>query len=107
LQSVTCASDIEKAAKHLEAGSMGDTREWQQAEDRWRTHGIDLSDLQHMTGDRWPIGSDIAEKGFPFLATTFMGVVAPEIANASRELIGSLSHLDIPDRKSTRLNSSH
>jgi hypothetical protein len=71
LQSADDREGLRGLAGRVRAGALGDASDWAAAERRWADKGITIEDLTHMTDERWPIGDDVADKGFPFACTLF------------------------------------
>jgi hypothetical protein len=71
LQTADDAEGLRKLAERARSGALGDTSDWAAAERRWTDQGICVDDLTHMTDERWPIGDDIADRGFPFACALF------------------------------------
>lgn len=55
-------------ADHAEAGRLGTFRDWDAAERRWGVNGLSVDDLGFRAGTELPIGSWIADRGFPLAA---------------------------------------
>lgn len=60
------SEEIYAVANRAESGEFGELEDWEQAEHRWQTQGLTLSDFEHMTDERMPMSKSIATIGFPF-----------------------------------------
>jgi hypothetical protein len=60
-------SQLLQLADKADAGHLGDIDKWSAAEDRWLDSGINISDVQYVTDDKWPFDSHIDRYGFPFV----------------------------------------
>lgn len=72
IQSTKDSEDLSTLTQRIRSGDLGDITDWSAAELRWADQGISIEDLKHITDERWPIGGDIAEKGFPLAGGIFM-----------------------------------
>jgi hypothetical protein len=59
-------TELSRLAGQVDAGALGDTREWAAAEHRWLTAGVGLKDLLYSPNADLPFGPDIAEVGLPY-----------------------------------------
>ncbi|HLK91066.1 MAG TPA: hypothetical protein VKZ18_14305 [Polyangia bacterium] len=65
------AKDLLAVADRVAAGEFGDTPEWTEAERRWKTVGVDDSDVA--AADGHSATAQMATRGFPFLACSYAG----------------------------------
>src|SRR4030095_12365530 len=65
-------NDLKKLARWAAAGRLGTPAIWKAAEERWLQRGIIDDDFHAMTDDHWPFDEQIAERGFPFVASIYL-----------------------------------
>jgi hypothetical protein len=58
-------------AELASSGKLGDIREWQKAENRWKESGVREEDLLTLSDERWPFDANISQTGFPFVACSW------------------------------------
>ena len=90
LASAATSKDLVALAERAESGRMGTRVDWLKAERRWARRGISKTDLDHMSGEHWPIPSDIATVGVPLACA---GLVLEESENLAAELAGLYKEL--------------
>jgi hypothetical protein len=73
LASARSQLELNDLVERADRGDLGDLRHWLAAENRWKERGVTLEDLLHLTDDRWPFDSEIAERGFPVAAAYYFG----------------------------------
>jgi len=68
---VQADDDFKQLARRAGAGQLGTREVWEAAEMRWLNQGISNDDFHAMiANDGWPFTERIAERGFPFIAST-------------------------------------
>jgi hypothetical protein len=57
--------DLAQKADLVSSGKLGDIKDWQEAEKRWRHHGVNEDDISAISDQSWPFDSNIVRVGFP------------------------------------------
>jgi hypothetical protein len=57
--------ELKELADRAQSGRLGQFDDWIAAERRWEDKGITERDILHVTDERWPFDTSIAETGVP------------------------------------------
>lgn len=72
LRNAKSKRELADMANLVESGKLGDSKEWQAAEERWIKVGVGDSDFLVMSDERWPFDVGFAQSGFPFASGRYM-----------------------------------
>jgi hypothetical protein len=66
------SDELRRLAKAAQEGELGDRKDWINAQERWQSQGLTISDFHYVPQCKLPFDNQIAKLGFPFVLSAAM-----------------------------------